>query len=201
MEIHGVHSQCPLGLRQYPPHQQNGHKYPVRLLTQCQVIFSNTLTDHLGHWSSVSHFGIIGAPKSQTSARARSIRILACRAYTKLQNAPSVGGKKGFQSAEAMLHEMELMKPNEFPISLKELLESCEIEGNTQNGGGAFNSESFDGSFWLKYELVKFDGRKISTSTRDGSGDMGSPITSPFMPTFGGPRLSQQPGVMSPTGF
>ena len=97
---------------------------------------------------------------------------------------------------------MESMKPNEGPISVKELMDSCEMEGNSLNGGGAFNIEVHDGAeVWLKYDLVKFDGRKIPVGTRGGPGDIGSPVSSPFMPNFGAARLSQQPGVISPTGF
>lgn len=33
MGMHGVRSQCPLGLHQCPPLQRNGHKYPVSLFT------------------------------------------------------------------------------------------------------------------------------------------------------------------------
>lgn len=131
---------------------------------------------------------------------------MACRAYTKLQNGPpQIGAKRAYCSAEVLNRELnELIKlGNESPILVKEMLDICEMEGNAQNGGGAFKIEIHEGNeLWLKYDLVKFDGRKVPISTRGVSGDIGSPVTSPFLPSFGAARASHQAGgVMSPSGF
>lgn len=158
------------------------------------------------NWSGSNQWGIIGAPNRSNASRAARIRQLACRAYTKLLNGPPpMGAKRAYCSAEALHRELnELIKQgNESPVSLKEMLEICETEGNAQNGGGAFKIEVHEGNeLWLKYDLVKFDGRKVPISTRGAPGDIGSPLSSPFLPSFGAARASHQAGgVMSPSGF
>lgn len=130
------------------------------------------------------------------------MRLLACKAYTKLQNTPPIGGRKGFQSAKAVLREVELTKPkNDGPITLEELLSICDMEGNAQNGGGAFKYEIHEpNELWMKYDLVKFDGRKVSLNTRGLSGDIGGSAS--FVSPIGAARASQlSGGVMSPSGF
>lgn len=115
-----------------------------------------------------------------------------------------MGGRKGFQSAKAVLHEVEMMKPkNEGPITLDELLSICDMEGNAQNGGGAFKYEIHEpNEWWMKYDLVKFDGRKVPLSTRGLSGEIGSPTVAPFIPAIGASRASHRSGgIMSPSGF
>lgn len=155
-------------------------------------------------WSGSSQWGIIGPNRPNTSRAAR-IRQLACRAYTKLQNGPpQMGAKRAYCSAEVLHRELnELTKGNEGSVSSKEMLDICEMEGNAQNGGGAFKIELHEGNeLWLKYDLVKFDGRKVPISTRGAPGDVGSPAPSPFLPSFGAARASHQAGgVMSPSGF
>ena len=77
------------------------------------------------------------------------------------------------------------------------------MEGNAQNGGGAFKYEIHEpNELWMKYDLVKFDGRKVSLSTRGIPGDIGSSISASFVSPIGATRASQlSGGVMSPSGF
>lgn len=92
------------------------------------------------------------------------------------------------------------MKPaNEGTITLQEMLDICDTEGNNQNGGGSFaiDSQGDTGTF------VKFEsGRNTSMSTRGGvPGDIGSPIPGSAFPGFGGLRPFQQPGSLHNPGF
>lgn len=93
------------------------------------------------------------------------------------------------------------MKPaNEGTISLQEMLDICDTEGNNQNGGGFFIIESPEKTS----TFVKFDpGRNTSMSTRGGvPGDIGSPIPGSVFPGFGGIRPYQPSGGLhNPPGF
>lgn len=134
-------------------------------------------------WNATNHFGIIGG-SHRPAPRAVTLRLLICRAWNKLQNTPPVGGDRGFHSVDAVLREVELMKPaNEGHVSLKELLEICETEGNAQNGGGAFKVEAHEPKgLMVKYDLVKFDGRKMSVVTKGTPGEIGSPVQPASLP-------------------
>lgn len=101
---------------------------------------------------------------------------------------------------EAVLRQIELMKPaNEGTITLQEMMDICDTEGNNHNGGGSFTIESQGetGSF------VRFDsGRNASMSMGRGApGDIGSPVPGSVFPGFGGPRAFQQPGGLHTPGF
>ena len=93
------------------------------------------------------------------------------------------------------------MKPaNEGPISMKEMLDICDTEGNSQNGGGSFVIEHNE----LNGISVKFEpGRNTSVSMSGGlgPGDIGSPISGGAMPAFGGARGFSQGNIMSSSGF
>ena len=75
------------------------------------------------------------------------------------------------------------MKPgHEPPVHMLEMLDICDTEGNSQNGGGSFVTRA-DDQVGL---LIRFDpGHNASISGR-GAGDIGSPII--------GQRPFQQPG-------
>ena len=94
-----------------------------------------------------------------------------------------------------------MMKPaNEGGISLQEMLDICDTEGNSQNGGGSFTIESQSSN----NTYVKFEpGRHTSMSTRGGMpGDIGSPLPGGSFPPFGTPRPFHQPGGLpTPSGF
>lgn len=92
------------------------------------------------------------------------------------------------------------MKPaNEGTISLQEMLDICDTEGNNQNGGGSFVTETQGDAG----TLVKFEpGRNPSLSMRGVPGDIGSPIQGSSFPGFGSSRGFPQPGASNiPSGF
>ena len=93
------------------------------------------------------------------------------------------------------------MKPSsEGTITLQEIVDICDTEGNNHNGGGSFIIETpgDTGAF------VKFDsGRNTSVSARGGvPGDIGSPVPGGAFHGFGGLRHFQQlGGLQNPPGF
>lgn len=93
---------------------------------------------------------------------------------------------------------MELLKAgHEGPITLREMLDICDTEGNSQNGGGTFTVESHEpNGLYVKFE----PGQNRSIGVRGAAGEIGSPITSFYTP---GARMPQPPGggVLPPSGF
>ncbi|KAL8838864.1 MAG: hypothetical protein Q9205_000292 [Flavoplaca limonia] len=142
-------------------------------------------------WSNSNSFGIIGISNRPNTSRAVTIRLLVCQACNKLTaNQPS-SHRSGFHPVDAVLRQVLLMKPaNEGTISLQEMLDICDTEGNNQNGGGSFATETQgDAGTFVKFE----SGRNPSASIRGGPGDIGSPIQGSPFAAFGGPRGFQQP--------
>jgi hypothetical protein len=116
----------------------------------------------------------------------------------------SPNGPAGFHNADKVLHQVEqLNPPNEPPISLKEMLDICDTEGNSQNGGGSFtiNDDGVNG------KSVKFEPDNNSAlSSHRGSlvpGDIGSPVPGNSMPVFGGIGAASGPRQFAspPAGF
>lgn len=152
-------------------------------------------------WPSNNAFGIIGSSNRPNASRAVVIRLLICQACNKLTASQPPGHRNGFHPVDVVLRQVELMKPtSEGTISLPEMLDICDTEGNNQNGGGSFNVESQENSG----TFVKFEsGRNTSMSTRGGvPGDIGSPITGGAFTGFGGTRPFQPTGGLhNPSGF
>lgn len=150
-------------------------------------------------WPNNNAFGIVGANRPITS-RPYTIRLLICTACNKLTASQPSSHRTGFHPADAILRQVELMKPaNEGTITLQEMLDICDTEGNNQNGGGSFIIESQgDAGTFVKFE----SGRNTSMSTRGGiPGEIGSPIAGSAFPGFGGLRPFQQPGGLHNPGF
>ncbi|KAI4262309.1 MAG: hypothetical protein L6R42_002511 [Xanthoria sp. 1 TBL-2021] len=134
-------------------------------------------------WSSNNSFGIIGSSNRPNAPRAVTIRLLVCQACNKLTaNQPS-SHRSGFHPVDAVLRQVHLMKPaSEGTISLQEMLDICDTEGNNQNGGGSFVTETQgDAGTFVKFE----SGRNPSLSMRGVPGDIGSPIQGSPFPGFG----------------
>ncbi len=171
-----------------------------------QVNISVLLDDALAEltagpgWSGNNTFGIIGSSNRPNASRAVTIRLLVCQACNKLTaNQPS-NHRNGFHPVDAVLRQVHLMKPaSEGAISLQEMLDICDTEGNTQNGGGSFMTETQgDIGTFVKFE----SGRNPSVSMRGVPGDIGSPIHGSTFPGFGGQRSFQQSGAShTPSGF
>lgn len=95
-------------------------------------------------------------------------------------------GVDGFHDVSLVLRQVEQLRPqNEPSISLKEMLDICDTEGNTQNGGGSFLTKKDETGVFVKFELDD----NSAVSGHRGSivpGEIGSPVPSSSLPVFGG---------------
>lgn len=138
------------------------------------------------HQPGANAFGIIGGGMHAThrphASRPVAIRLMAAEACRELSATPGTAND-GFHPAQFLLHQIEQMTPPHEPvISLNEMLEICDTEGNSQNGGGSFvvRTDSFQG------QSVKFEPGNDIGSMRP-VGDIGSPIVAHSqLATFGG---------------
>ena len=150
-------------------------------------------------WSNGA-FGSTAVNRQNTS-RAVTIRHLICQACNKLSANPPATSMNGFHNAEGVLRQIELMKPaNEGQISLREMMDICDTEGNSQNGGGSFTVTREQAGDFIRFEA----GRNTSVGMRGGvPGEIGSPIAGGAMPAFGGGRqpFAHPGGIMSPSNF
>lgn len=113
-----------------------------------------------------------------------------------------MGPMAGHHRVDDVLREVQSMRPaHEQPVNTPEMLEICEMEGNTRNGGGSFDTQLVE-QVGL---LIHFDlGRHPSASGKGGApGDIGSPIIGGgTLPAIGGQRSFQQHGGFLPSaGF
>lgn len=123
------------------------------------------------------------------------------QACSKLTAHPPDDSRWGFHDIETVLHQVELMKPpHEGPISMVEMMDICDTEGNTQNGGGSFIIERRDSHTYVKFEPGR--NTSLSMSGGVGPGDIGSPASGGAMPAFvGGRGFPPRGSLMSPSGF
>ena len=132
------------------------------------------------------------------------LRLLVCDACRRLNQAdphPAHGHGPGYHTTETLLRTMAQLRgpssPSEPSISLKELLDICDTEGNAQNGGGTF---SLHGDPHTGY-LVRHVPEPIPPGRGMGLGDIGSPVAGPAVP-FGAGRAFGRPGGGIPSqGF
>ena len=130
------------------------------------------------HPSGANAFGAVGvgahAPYSPHASRPVAIRLMVVEACKKLSATPGTSSG-GFHPAGFLLQQVEQMKPAHEPaISLDEMLEICDTEGNTQNGGGNFVIRN-DG--YHQGQSIKFE--PLAASENSGVkpvGDIGSPV-------------------------
>lgn len=101
----------------------------------------------------------------------------------------------------------QLNPPNEPQITLDELLDICDTEGNPQNGGGSFVIKNETRGTFVKFEP---DSNSMSSGPRGSvaPGDIGSPAASISTPAFGGVgatggsrQFPAPPNISPPTGF
>ena len=138
------------------------------------------------HQSSTNAFGIIGGGVHAThrphASRPVAIRLMVAEACKKLSTTPGTPAD-GFHPAQFLLRQVEQMRPPHEPvITLNEMLEICDTEGNGQNGGGSFivRKDSFQG------QSVRFEPSSGSSNNR-AVGDIGSPMVAHSqLATFGG---------------
>ncbi|KAL5050091.1 salt tolerance down-regulator-domain-containing protein [Aspergillus fruticulosus] len=127
------------------------------------------------------------------TSRPVAIRLLVIQACKQLSTTSPLKDSDGYHDVNAVLRQVEQLRPsNEPSISLKEMLDICDTEGNAQNGGGTFSIKS-----GRTCELVKFEPDAASTITgHRGSivpGEIGSPIPSSTIPALGGIGLGTPP--------
>jgi actin-related protein len=138
------------------------------------------------HQPMANAFGVIGGGAHAThrpnASRPVAIRLMVAEACKKLSATPGTS-KDGFHPAQFLLRQLEQMKPPHEPlISLNEMLEICDTEGNPQNGGGSFvvRNDNFQG------QSVKFE-PSGGTGNKKSVGDIGSPMVGHSqLATFGG---------------
>ncbi len=137
-------------------------------------------------------FGSIGSASRANPSRAATTRIAMRTACEKLDGRSLNAQSSGWLRAEDLLREVQSMKPAyEAPTSIPEMLEICDMPGNTHNGDGLFTRLQDSSGWMVKYE----SGRSPSISGGGRAVDIGSPIAGGAMPTIGGQRHFQQPGA------
>lgn len=157
-------------------------------------------------WSN-NAFGIIGGAHRPHASRPVTIRLMISQACKQLTANSPTKGSNGFHNVNQILRQVDQLKPsNEPAITLNEMLEICDTEGNSHNGGGSFiiKNEGPRGTF-VKFES---DSNNMPAPGRGGiiaPGEIGSPISGGNAPPFGGAgaRPFQPQGNISPhtTGF
>ncbi|KAL1971190.1 hypothetical protein VTN77DRAFT_142 [Rasamsonia byssochlamydoides] len=153
-----------------------------------------------GGWPNHA-FGIGGHHRAHTS-RPVAIRLLVIQACKNLNAMSPSKGASGFHDVNKVLRQVEQLKPpNEPPISLNEMLDICDTEGNPQNGGGSFTVKEEGDAKFVKFE----PDTNSALSSHRGSlvpGDIGSPVPSSSLPAFGGfGAASGSRQFTSPTSF
>ncbi|KAI2793126.1 Stress response protein nst1 [Penicillium oxalicum] len=136
-------------------------------------------------WSH-NAFASSGHHRPHTS-RPVTVRLLAIQACKYLNTLSPRMGSDGYHDVNLVLDQAEqLRSPSEPAISLDEMLEICDTEGNSHNGGGSFFIKKGE-----KGQLVKFEpDTNSAVGGHRGSivpGDIGSPVPAHSHPAvFGG---------------
>jgi hypothetical protein len=136
-----------------------------------------------GGWgpSANSSFGSVGALQGVRPPRSVAIRLLICRACKTLEGS-TPDGFYDINTIKDLVNHLNIT--GEQPASEKEILDICETEGNSINGGGSFDIHK-EGSDQcsIRHEI------DISHHRPAGApGEIGSPIVGGgSMPRFPGP--------------
>ncbi|PYH76593.1 hypothetical protein BO82DRAFT_369265 [Aspergillus uvarum CBS 121591] len=144
-------------------------------------------------WSS-NAFGPAVHHRAHTS-RPVTIRLLVIQACKQLNMMSPSKGAGGYHDVNVVLRQVEqLQSPTETAISLKEILDICDTEGNTQNGGGSFSIKSDETGEYVKFE----PDTNSAASGHRGSivpGEIGSPIPSSSVPAAAFSGTGTGPGT------
>lgn len=141
-----------------------------------------------------------GASHRTHASRPVAIRLLVIQAIRHLSSTASSEFAPGFYEVNHLLDQVEQLKsPNDPAITLNEMMDICDTEGSSQNGGGSFTiQEDGNGNRYVKFEP---DSTSPLSSHRGSfvPGDIGSPVPASSMPApFGAPGVRQ---YSSPTTF
>ena len=131
---------------------------------------------------SLAGFGIGSSGGQHTQHRRPvQIRLNICNACRQLASTKA-GNADGFIDAGAVLRQMENngIQPT---VSAEEMLDICETEGNSTNGGGVFQVKRTDNPLLSQ---IKYEPDQTSGPRSSGPGDIGSP-------TFASANLSGGP--------
>lgn len=115
--------------------------------------------------------------------RALRVRILACNVCDKWTAYNPAN--QGWHQAEQVLKEVQVIMPRSEPaLSIMEMLQMCEAEGNAQNGGGRFEFQGPPGSPFL---LRHHPGADLPANGRTGPplGEIGSPVANKMPQIWG----------------
>ncbi|PWY87817.1 hypothetical protein BO94DRAFT_546003 [Aspergillus sclerotioniger CBS 115572] len=139
------------------------------------------------------------------ASRPVTIRLLVIQACKQLNMMSPSKGASGYHDVKIVLRQVDQLRPSdEPPITLKEMLDICDTEGSTQNGGGSFLIRSDETGDYVKFEP---DTNSASSGHRASivPGEIGSPVPSSSLPAFGIGTSISTPSVLrqfsSPTGF
>lgn len=168
--------------------------------------FSNTsdplLTFIPGSGWANNVFGSAGHHRAHTS-RPVAIRLLVIQACKQLDTMSPSKGISGYHDVKVLGRQVDQLRPpNEPPISLKEMLDICDTEGNPQNGGGSFSIRDDEASEFVRFEP---DNNSAMAGHRGSlvPGEIGSPVPGSSLPAFGG--IGSTSSVLRqfspPTGF
>jgi len=146
---------------------------------------------YMGGWGSTNNSGFSSsstAPGRPSQPRSVGVRLMLCQACRNLAGST----RDGFYDIDAIRGQIERINPlREEPVFEKELLEICETEGNSHNGGGVFDVQKINDRTMIRYES------DLPPNSRPAGapGDIGSPVV-------GGGGLSRfLPGISAPGGF
>jgi hypothetical protein len=127
-------------------------------------------------------FGIGPQPVRTNQPRGVAVRLSICRACKNLEGSTS----DGFYDANIVKDQLaHLTAPGETPVTIQELLDICETEGNAVNGGGSFDIRSDgNGQFSIRHEADLPNSQRPT----EVPGEIGSPIVgNGGISRFGGP--------------
>ncbi|KAH8808120.1 salt tolerance down-regulator-domain-containing protein [Xylogone sp. PMI_703] len=126
----------------------------------------------MGGWPPVNgSFSSVGAPPPirPTQPRSVAIRLMMIKACRNLQGSTS----DGFFDINAVKEQMDLLHVSrDESVSEKELLDICDTEGNSINGGGSFDVRNDAGHISIRYE----SDAPVNHRPVGAPGEIGSPI-------------------------
>ncbi|KAJ6105723.1 hypothetical protein N7512_009240, partial [Penicillium capsulatum] len=131
------------------------------------------------------------------TSRPVTIRLLVIQACKQLNSLSPRLGTGGYHELNMVLGQVQQLRSSSEPaISLDEMLDICDTEGNHQNGGGSFSIKEDGNGRYVKFEP---DTNSAAAGPRGSivPGDIGSPIPGNSHPTasfsaFGAPSALRQ---------
>lgn len=149
-------------------------------------------------WPTNAFGSMMSTPRPRL-ARPLSIRLTATQACRQIM-ASSQKPPNGYINCNTLLRQVESMRaPADGPLTVEQLLEICDTEGNAQNGGGSFviRYEGSRGTF-VKYEPDTNMGN-IGRGGMVSVGDIGSPVPGVSHPVPGARLFGSMSSAMSPS--